>query len=346
MANGIDDSPSFDYFIVAGKKGGVPKNGIPEESFVSFGRVRAEFAGVAELHIDGLDGVATRALGIEAEVNTLVGLQTDMHGVTSEKVAELGPEKGGGGAPKHDDDFRGAGGEGFARAKVEGDARPAPVINLNFERGVGFGGGVRIHTVALAVAFVLGADRAGGNGLELGRGDRAKNFYFFIVNRLRGEVGGGFHGGDGEKLHHMVLHHVPHRTDFVIKGAPGADPFLLGHGDLHVVDQVAVPNGFIDGVGKAEVEKILDGFFAEVVIDAEEVGLVEAGLQIADKFLGGGEVVPKRFFDDDPGREAGTNEAGLGQLLHDGGKVVGSGRQVKDVLGEATVFGQFIQGFF
>ena len=90
----------------------------------------------------------------------------------------------------------------------------------------------------------------------------------------------------------------------------------------------------------------MDGFFAEVVIDAEEVGFVEAGLQIANKFLGGGEVVSERFFNDNAGGEAGANEAGMGELLDDGGKVVGSGRQIKDVLGEATVFGQFIQGFF
>ena len=346
MANGIDDSPCLEHLVVPGKEGGVSKNSIPEESFVRFGGVGTELAGVTELHIDGLNGAASGAFGIEAEVNTLVGLEANMHGVTPEKVSEFGPKESGGWTTKDDDNFGGASGEGFSGAKIEGDTRPAPVIDLNFESGVGFGGGVRVDAVALAVALVLGANRAGGNGLEFGRGDGAKNFYFFIVNRLRGEVGGRFHGGDREKLHHMVLHHVPHRADFVIESAPRSDPFLLGHGDLHVVDQVAVPDGFPDGVGEAEIEKILDGFFAEVVIDAEEVGLVQAGLQIANKFLGGSEVVPERFFDDDAGGEAGTNEAGLGELLDDGGKVVGSGRQIKDVLGEATVFGQFIQGFF
>ncbi len=236
MANGIDDSPSFDYFIVAGKEGGVSENGISEKTFVRFGGVGTELAGVAELHIDRLNGVATGALGIEAEVNTLVGLEANMHGVASEKVSEFGPKEGGGWTTKDDDDFRGAGGEGFARAKIKGDARPAPVIDLNFESGVGFGGGVRVDAVALAVALVLGADRAGGNGLEFGRGDGAQNFYFFIVNRLRGEVGGWFHGGDGEELHHVVLHHVPHRADLVIESAPRSDPFLLGHGDLHIID--------------------------------------------------------------------------------------------------------------
>ena len=210
---------------------------------------------------------------------------------------------------------------------------------MDFEGGVGFGGGVGIDAIGLAIAFVLGADGAGADGFDLGCGDGAEDFYFFVVDGLGSEVGGRLHGGDGEKLHHVVLHHVPHGSDFIVEGASGPDPFLFGYGDLNIVDQVTVPNRLPNGVGEAKVEEILNGFFAEVVVDTKEVGFVEAGLEIGDELAGGGEVVTERFFDDDPTFEALADESSGGELLDDGGKIVGSGGEIEDVLGQAAGFG-------
>ena len=86
----------------------------------------------------------------------------------------------------------------------------------------------------------------------------------------------------------MVLHHVAHGADAVIEGPAGTNALLLGHGDLDVVDQITIPDWFPDRVGKAEVEQILDCLFAEVVIDTEEVGFVEAGVKVGDELVGGG----------------------------------------------------------
>ena len=44
----------------------------------------------------------------------------------------------------------------------------------------------------------------------------------------------------------MVLNHVSHGSDLVIESAPSANPFLFRNGDLDVVDQVTVPDGFPD----------------------------------------------------------------------------------------------------
>ena len=186
MANGIDDSPCLEHLVVPGKEGGVSKNSIPEESFVRFGGVGTELAGVTELHIDGLNGAASGAFGIEAEVNTLVGLEANMHGVTPEKVSEFGPKESGGWTTKDDDNFGGASGEGFSGAKIEGNTRPAPVIDLNFEGGVGFSGGVWIHTIRLAISLVLRPNRAGTDGFHFRGGDGAENFNFFVVDGLGG----------------------------------------------------------------------------------------------------------------------------------------------------------------
>lgn len=109
----------------------------------------------------------------------------------------------------------------------------------------------------------------------------------------------------------MVLDHVPHGADLIIKSAAGADAFLFRHGDLDVVDQVAVPDRLPNGIGEAEVEEVLDGFLAEVVVDTEEIRLIQAGLQIVDQLAGGLVVVAKGFFDDDPGRRPGRTRPAL-----------------------------------
>lgn len=87
-----------------------------------------------------------------------------MHRIAAEEVAEFRAEKCGGRPTKYDDNFRGASGEGFSSAKIEGNTRPAPVIDLNFEGGVGFSGGVWIHTIRLAISLVLRPNRAGTDG--------------------------------------------------------------------------------------------------------------------------------------------------------------------------------------
>ena len=105
----------------------------------------------------------------------------------------------------------------------------------------------------------------------------------------------------------MVLHHVTHGADAVVKCSSSTDSFLFGDGDLDVVDQVTIPDWFPDGVGKAEVEKILDCLFPEVVIDTEEVGFVKAGVKVGDELVGGGEVVAEGFFHNDTGGEMATD---------------------------------------
>ena len=62
---------------------------------------------------------------------------------------------------------------------------------------------------------------------------------------------------------------------FVVSGAV-SDVEVFEDGDLDVVDVVAVPEWFEDGVSEAEDYEVLYGVFAEVVVDAEELVLVGA----------------------------------------------------------------------
>jgi hypothetical protein len=68
----------------------------------------------------------------------------------------------------------------------------------------------------------------------------------------------------------VVLHDVADRPGLVVKMAASGDAELLGHGDLNALDVIAVPDRFQKGVGEAEKEQILHGFFAEVMVDAKD----------------------------------------------------------------------------
>ena len=73
----------------------------------------------------------------------------------------------------------------------------------------------------------------------------------------------------------MVLYDVTNGTDLFVKTATTLYAESLGHGDLHGVDEIPVPDRLEEGVGKPEVEKVLHCLLAEIVVDAEDGGLRE-----------------------------------------------------------------------
>ncbi len=99
----------------------------------------------------------------------------------------------------------------------------------------------------------------------------------------------------------MVLDNVAHRARLVVVRATCTNVNGLGDSDLHVVDVFPVPQRLENGVGKAEDEDILDGLFAQIVIDAVNLIFLENPAQITVEFAGGVQVLAEGFFDDDPG---------------------------------------------
>ena len=77
----------------------------------------------------------------------------------------------------------------------------------------------------------------------------------------------------------MVLQHVPQGARLVVVVGALIDAHLLGHGDLHVIDEVAVPQRLDEGIGKAEHQQVLHRFLAEVMIDAKHLAFVEIAVQ-------------------------------------------------------------------
>ena len=73
----------------------------------------------------------------------------------------------------------------------------------------------------------------------------------------------------------MVLADVSKSSDLLVEGTAATDSDVLRDGDLDVVDVMPVPQWFEYRVGESKDEQVLDGFLAEVVIDAEDLLLRE-----------------------------------------------------------------------
>ncbi len=195
--------------------------------------------------------------------------------------------------------------ETLARTQIDGNTGPAPVFNLEAQGRVGLGSGFRIDALFVAITHdtlaiddtgaVLSAHRIqdgdGWNGLP--------HFQLLAPHTLGLKAHRRFHGHKAQQLHHVILHHVAQRTSLLVERSSAFDAQCFRRGDLHVVDVIAVPDGLKNSVGKAEDQNVLHGLFAEVVVDAEDLALVEDGVDLMVEFAGRVKIVTERFFNDD-----------------------------------------------
>ena len=98
----------------------------------------------------------------------------------------------------------------------------------------------------------------------------------------------------------MVLEDVPDRARLLVERRAALDPDRLRDGDLHVVDELPVPDRLEDPVREAQRQQVLDGLLAEVVVDAEDLALGEVLADQRGQLLRRGEVVAERLLDDQP----------------------------------------------
>ena len=102
----------------------------------------------------------------------------------------------------------------------------------------------------------------------------------------------------------MVLDDVARGADAVVVAGAAADADVLGHGDLHVVDVVGVPDRLEHLVGEAQRQQVLDRLLAEVVVDPEDRVRREDALDDVVELARALEVVAERLLDDDPAPRA------------------------------------------
>ena len=69
----------------------------------------------------------------------------------------------------------------------------------------------------------------------------------------------------------MVGNHVAEGAGGFVEAAAMFHANDFGGGDLHVVDVIAIPERLDDVVRKAEDHHVLDGFFAEIMVDAVDL---------------------------------------------------------------------------
>ena len=116
----------------------------------------------------------------------------------------------------------------------------------------------------------------------------------------------------------------------------------FGHGDLHAGDVVAIPDGFEKCSCKTEEEQILDGFLAQVVIDAEDARFGEGGVQVASSCWAEARSRPKGF---STITRAPLAQPDLSRPSIDGGEHAGrDGQVVRGMLRRAEQFAQRREG--
>lgn len=255
-----------------------------------------------------------------------------------------------------DGDIGDALGHALAGADVERHAGPAPVLNLKGDGGVGVGHGLRVDAFFLAEAgeiFAADAGRAvlAGDGVlvdfaVLVGPNGAEEFGAFVADGGGFEDGAGFHGDGGENLEQVVLDHVAESAGFLVVAAAAFDADRLGGGDLDVVDVLAVPERLEERIAEAEGENVLDGFLAEVVIDAVELVFGEVLVELIFEFAGAGLVVAEGLFDDEaaPGAVGGFGETGAPEPSGGGAVVAGLRREIEqDVAGGLARLGDLVE---
>src|ERR1700756_1282123 len=99
----------------------------------------------------------------------------------------------------------------------------------------------------------------------------------------------------------MVLDHVADCSGLIIETAAALHPEVLCHLDLDALDEIAVPKGLHESVGKPERQDIVDCSLTQVMINAKDVSFVKGAKQNLVQFLRRSEVMPEGLFHDDSG---------------------------------------------
>ena len=162
-------------------------------------------------------------------------------------------------------------------AQVERHARPAAGVDLQGDRRERLGGGVLGEALLLEQADDLLAALPAGRVLpargglveRLGEPGGREHLDLLGLQFGRAEADRLLHRGERQQLDQVVLDDVARGADAVVVAAAAAETDVLGHGDLHVVDVVRVPDRFEQLVGEPQRQDVLHGLLAQVVVDAE-----------------------------------------------------------------------------
>src|ERR1700687_1923755 len=275
----LDHAPAGFNHVRTLEEGGIAGHAIAEQALVTSAVFGAEIGAVVEIHIHEAE-LHDRAGNFcaEAERDAFVGLDVDDQAIRLQIFNRGVAEENERSATELNDDFGGAPLEALAGAEIERHAGPAPVVNLQLHGDEGFGVGVWRDVGLAAIAHdwnsvdsagtVLPANHAGEHVFGTERLDGMQDFGLLVAHFVGVEGDGRLHCGHGEELEEMVGHHVAEGAGGFVKRAAMLDADRFRGVDLHVVDVVAIPERLDDVVGESKDQNVLDGFLAEIVVDA------------------------------------------------------------------------------
>ena len=227
--------------------------------------------------------------------------------------------------------------EPLAHAYVERRICPAPVVDVELRRHVGLRHRPWVNGVLLAVtAHLLAFDEAAPvlaahYRLRTGRVHRTQHLHLLVAHGLRREVDRRLHGGDREQLQQVVLEDVADRTRLLVIARAPLDADRLRDRDLHVVDELTIPDRLEDAVREPQRQHVLHGLLAEVVVDAKDLVLGEVLVDDRRELPRGFEIVTERFLDDET-RPALSFRAVPPERTDDRGKDARRDGEIKDAI--------------
>ena len=137
----------------------------------------------------------------------------------------------------------------------------------------------------------------------------------------------------------MIRHHVAQRAGHVKVPAAFFHAYGFGYRDLDVVNKPVIPYGLKNTVAEAEDQYVLDGLFAEVMINAEDLVLAKGLLDLLVQMPGGFQIIAKGFFKDDaaPLSIFLYRKPSAAEQVNDIGKEHRAGGQIKEVISVSVV---------
>ena len=141
-------------------------------------------------------------------------------------------------------------------------------------------------------------------------------FFSSLIGYLGSRAVGGSIAHEGENLEQVRHHHVPVGAGLLVKACALAETERLGHVDLHMVVEVAIPDRFVVPIAETEREDVLRGLLAQKVVDAKNLVLGEDLVQFRVQRLGARQIRVPNGFSITYSRS--LDQAGLRQQPHRG----------------------------
>ncbi|OIQ84102.1 hypothetical protein GALL_340980 [mine drainage metagenome] len=143
----------------------------------------------------------------------------------------------------------------------------------------------------------------------------------------------------------MALYHVPQRARPVVVSGAAFHPKLLGMGDLNVIDVMVAPQRLQQDIGETEHHDVLHGAFAEIMVNAEDLGLVQVLVESGLQGLRAQQVLAERLLDHHaPPPAVLLEQADIAQVVDDAGKLGRAHRHVENDIGRKSRI--FFNGHF